>query len=444
MDITTDFDSCKHFGMTPEQFALAAGPALSASDPSALTPNERLQRLSPISQADRLGLADPVQAVVVREVAPRYSNTGAQRTETPLSATSALLGGSDAVPDTTPAFVYQGFLIDWLRFVVISVDEQAAMLKTVRSEPDDWSELASGHMGYRRCYRNGGLAIYYDHAEEGRGICFDVSGKGCRQLELPGGLVYRNSWEWLLNRLTTSPGVHLTRLDVAMDDKQGLVDMEQVSACVEEGRVVSRFKTAFRIEKLSLRTGKGFGKTVNFGSRNSDMMIRMYNKAAEQKKEADGHWTRVEIEAKDENAMELAKLMVNAPGGEAGAVVAGVLRNYVTFRDRNDRDTNRRRWPICGWWLSFLEHAERLRIALAKQEPLLIRMRGWVERQVIPTLALLYLHANILEPGSGGKRLLADLVSEGERRLRPKHRDALARDLMRLTVAAPVDGPTGF
>ena len=108
-------------------------------------------------------------------------------------------------------------------------------------------------------------------------------------------------------------------------------------------------------------------------------------------------------------------------------MVAGVLRNYLSFRDRNVKDSNRRRWPVAAWWSAFLGHVEALRLAVSKQPPMLLRMRSWLERQVVPTLAVLYTHANVLEPGKGGKRLMADLVKRGRgayvlgilRRLRP-------------------------
>ena len=444
MDYTTDLDTSNHFGISPEQLAVAAGGLVPSSAP--LTPAERLQRRSSVSQCERLELDRPPVKVydlasarasagrVVVQVAPRCSNTGAQKPAQPQKALVAV-----PASDSTPAWVHDGFLVDWLRFVVVSPEEQARLLSQWRSEPADWSEMDSGHMGYRKCYRNNGLAIYYDHSEEGHGVCFDVSGKGCRYLESEGQIVRRFGWPSLLAVLTNTPGVHITRLDAAIDDKAGLVDMQTVKAAVNAGSITSRFKSAYVIEKRSIADGRDFGTTVNFGSRVSDMMVRMYNKAAEQKQ--GGHWTRVEVEAKDENAQELARqLSVAAVPGE---VVAGVLRNYVQFRDPGP-SSRKTRWAVSSWWADFLGHVSALRLAIAKVLPTMERALSWLERQVVPTLALAYLGASSKSEPAGGKMLLADLVEEGRRRMRPKHFEALKRHRTRQALIVGADGRTGF
>jgi len=380
------------------------------------------------------------------------SNTGAQNTQDTLSAQKLsryapkpkskreeqeerLLPVPDAVD-----WRFDGFLIDWLRFTVIPEDQQQQFLTSWRGEPGDWTEQNSGHMGYRRCYRSEGVSIYYDHAEEGRGICFDISGKGCRRLEEAGRVAVGAGWTNLLRTLTTTPGVSITRLDAAIDDRKGLVDLERVQQCIDTGLVVSRFKSAYSIEKQSLSTGEGCGKTINFGSRVSNLMVRMYNKAAEQKLDTGEHWTRVECEAKDENAVALAVALAEAGAHEAGTVVAGVLRNYLTFRERSETDTNKSRWPVVAWWDEFLQGVAALRLAVAKQEPTLERLRAWLEKQVAPTLALLFDR----EVGCYGRSLLDVLVAGGVERLRPKHHKLLDAERRRVALVAPAGGPTGF
>jgi len=387
----------------------------------------------------------------VRVCAPS-SNTGAQNTQDTLSAQKLsryapkpkskreeqeerLLPVPDAVD-----WRFDGFLIDWLRFTVIPEDQQQQFLTSWRGEPGDWTEQNSGHMGYRRCYRSEGVSIYYDHAEEGRGICFDISGKGCRRLEEAGRVAVGAGWTNLLRTLTTTPGVSITRLDAAIDDRKGLVDLERVQQCIDTGLVVSRFKSAYSIEKQSLSTGEGCGKTINFGSRVSNLMVRMYNKAAEQKLDTGEHWTRVECEAKDENAVALAVALAEAGAHEAGTVVAGVLRNYLTFRERSETDTNKSRWPVVAWWDEFLQGVAALRLAVAKQEPTLERLRAWLEKQVAPTLALLFDR----EVGCYGRSLLDVLVAGGVERLRPKHHKLLDAERRRVALVAPAGGPTGF
>jgi phage replication initiation protein len=335
-------------------------------------------------------------------------------------------------------------LVDWLTFVVTDEGQAHRWRETLGNELE-WVEKSSGNLGYRRSVRNGGIVIYYDHNEPGRGVCIAISGKGCRQLEATGVVVTWAGWSNLLRRLTTTPGVHLTRLDVAYDDRAGLLSMERVKEYVDGGQVVSRFKSAYTVQKKTLNpdSGQARGLTVNFGSRVSKVMSRFYDKAAEQGVE--GHWVRCEIEAKDSHAMELAALLANCPGGEEGAVVAGVLRHYISFRERSEGDTNRSRWPESQWWLAFLGAVEKVRLAVGAPARTWEKTRAWVEQQVAPALAVLRLGAYSWE------ELLGDLLDSGENRLKPRHHKMVSDEKARLAsfgvsngLLSVAGGRTGF
>jgi phage replication initiation protein len=314
--------------------------------------------------------------------------------------------------------------------------EQAARFRDSFGAEGDWSEKSSGALGYRRSMRNGGITIFYDHAEAGRGVCVAVSGKGCRQLEEQGYVRTWAGWVNLLSRLTSTAGVHLTRLDVAYDDRAGLLDMARISEYVQTGRVVSRFKSAYTIQKTALdpAAAQARGLTVNFGSRSSRVMARFYDKAAEQ--DVAGHWVRCEVEAKDERAQELARLLADCPGGEEGAVVAGVLRNYISFRETDATDSNRSRWEEAGWWLAFVGAVARVRLSVGLPVRTWEKTRAWVEAQVAPALAVLY------DGAASGKDLLAELVQDGRRRWKSHHRRLVTNERARLSQFAGV--PTGF
>lgn len=329
---------------------------------------------------------------------------------------------------------YNGFLIDWLTFVVISPEQQIKMLEQFMPVKDDWSESSSGQLGYTKCYRNEGIAIHYDHVEDlvlkelglpgVRGICVQISGKGCRYLET-GNIVVGAGWTNLLRTLTYTPGVHVTRLDLAFDDKDGLLDLPEMKQKLDKGEFIAKARR-WDCHTSGDSDGAGSGMTLNIGRRVSEMMIRCYDKFAEQSAKGQQpldcqQWTRVELESKGDNAQALAMALADVGASDAGRVAIGVLRNYLTFRDRSD-DSNKSRWPVSQWWENFLCFCERFRLAVARKQPTLSQKEAWVRGQVSATLALLYKAA----PSKAlGRSLLNSIMEEGERKLRPKHHKLL-------------------
>ena len=98
---------------------------------------------------------------------------------------------------------------------------------------------------------------------------------------------------------------HFGRIDVAMDDRSGVIDIERIYASVVAGNCVSHFRKSRLIAGLDLGSGVETGKTICMGSRQSDTYLRIYDKAAEQRakeKPVEGTWVRWEMEWKDERA----------------------------------------------------------------------------------------------------------------------------------------------
>jgi phage replication initiation protein len=206
-------------------------------------------------------------------------------------------------------------------------------------------------------------------------------------------------------------------MDGAIDDFEGLLPLDQVEAAVLEGRCVSRWKEAEPRGKVNLATGEiSEGRTWNFGSRQSDKYCRMYDKG-KQTKSADP-WVRVEVEMKDEQAEAFASLLVG--GAQVGELVAAVLKAMVSFRQQGE-DSHRDRWEVCDWWEAFLGAVAAVRLSVAPGEARTMTDRlEWIRRQVGPSLALAV-------RSTGDWEIIADIVADGDRRLRPSHLALLGR-----------------
>jgi hypothetical protein len=202
----------------------------------------------------------------------------------------------------------------------------------------------------------------------------------------------------------------VTRLDIAYDDRPqdgqtGLLDLEAIIEAVKADEYVSRA----RMVRLMQTLKGGRGTTLYFGSRKSDSLVRVYDKAAEQQID-DEHWIRVELELHRERAHALFLLLCGEDRVEdfdLGAVLLAVL----DFKTPND-DTNKSRWPTTPWWSEFVQSASRIRLGGKRVvEESVERSRRWIEHQVAPTLAFL------MSVYQGDMDYLTGVLIEGLRRL---------------------------
>ena len=94
------------------------------------------------------------------------------------------------------------------------------------------------------------------------------------------------------------------------------------------------------------------GCTIYHGSKKSDMMIRIYDKAAERHREGE-HWIRVELQMRREIAMGFVRYLAS---GSLPERFAGVLLNYLRYVVP-DEDSNPSRWPMTDYWRELIGHA---------------------------------------------------------------------------------------
>jgi len=154
---------------------------------------------------------------------------------------------------------------------------------------------------------------------------------------------------------------HFTRVDLKIDDHQGLLDIDEIQESITAGLVISPCKTLSNYNEYD-KAGNFSGKAAYIGTRKSGMFIRLYDKAL--KEGQDYHWIRVELELKREHANSAMK---QAQGKDLGEVTKSLLKYYLSFRERA-ADKNRSRWPVAPWWEMFLDNVERLQL-ISQKEP---------------------------------------------------------------------------
>lgn len=263
-------------------------------------------------------------------------------------------------------------IVDWLQFTLLKDNGLDTVLKILKQKKEDFEALDKGGLGYKRQILNNNIRIYFDGLP-GMGICVSVSGKGCRYLESQG----QNLWQ-LIFRLARSARINITRIDLALDTSIKLID--RVRQSVDKKKYISKCRNISYICKSlesSTRT-----ETIYFGSRSSELMIRLYDKAVEQKLD-DVDWERWEIVLKKDKIKEVIPLLEQ----DISQTFKDIL--YTYFRPIKSIESNKSRSKVCPWYLNFLGKVKKISLYSEPKEKTIEDKWLWLEKQVAPTMALL-------------------------------------------------------
>ena len=231
-------------------------------------------------------------------------------------------------------------IYDWLSFTS-KVHTPDQLISALGLSHVPWIET-KGARGYRDRKYFSCISIHYNGRSD-MGVWVEMSGQGCRTFESLSNV----GWEGIFSFIRDN-GLKITRLDVAYDDHSGILDIREIANDTQTGMYISR--SDYWETVLSSK-----GTTVQIGSPQSKVLIRIYNKAAERGK-TDEHWIRVELQLRDDRAVQFTKIPL--PIGQA---FAGVLLNYLRYVEPGD-DSNKWRWPMTQYWFNLVQDAEKISI----------------------------------------------------------------------------------
>ncbi len=243
-------------------------------------------------------------------------------------------------------------LFDWLT-VSCKEEDPWYWVTLLHMEDAAWSAMEKGRNGYRNGLYFGSISILYD-GNPGMGICLDMSGQGCRTFEEYGS----GDFIALFRLFSQDERFHITRLDVAFDDHSGILDIRQLFYDTDDQDGRQQFVSKFRKSKIekSFKDGRP-SISIYHGSEQSDIMIRIYDKAAERGLPETQHWVRVELQLRRDRASQFAFTAVSEP---IGTLFRGVLVNYVRYVDDPGTDSNCWRWPMKSYWAELIDQVGRI------------------------------------------------------------------------------------
>ena len=131
---------------------------------------------------------------------------------------------------------------------------------------------------------------------------------------------------------------------------------------VEKNYVSRSRKHEYRLETNDAENNYR-AQTIYHGSRSSNSLIRIYDKAQQLGHLLD-HWVRVELELHQENAFSFL-----AKPDDIGAKWAGILMNLFRYVEPDPDDSNRWRWPLTSYWQNLIGSAEAIKLNVAPGVP---------------------------------------------------------------------------
>lgn len=197
---------------------------------------------------------------------------------------------------------------------------------------------------YRYIYQNFITVMTRKETEERKALThIDIKGQGCRWLE--------NNWpinfDWstyfnLLRGLYTIH--HLTRLDLAIDDYKGNLNITTLHRKMrnKEFRSTAGIRSWRYIESGDIQSDKTLnGQTLYIGR--GDIEFRFYDKFAQLTNtlvpipEGINFWNRYEIQLRHERAEVVFNMIANEQF-EIGILVKSIMNEYLTFLVPNNKD----------------------------------------------------------------------------------------------------------
>ena len=294
--------------------------------------------------------------------------------------------------------------IDWLSWTLTTTQSVDDAILMMGFDANDFKAQPQGLNGYSSQLRHVShpISIQYN-GNENMGVHVDVSGSAVHALLIQ---FYEAN---LVNTVFGSVGFetdsfestvlrefvkcikeygHITRLDLAVDDiGTNYYSLPELHDLFSADLYVSRFRSWKEVREY----GKYSGHTIYFGSRTSSIMLRIYDKQAEQNKKLlsadmpplEYTWVRWELELKRERAQQVMELILQ--GIDISFLTMGILTNYL--RIINNDSPRKDRCTVSEKWNAFIDGIGKVSLYCSEPEKTIDDNKRWLTRQVAPTLA---------------------------------------------------------
>lgn len=310
-------------------------------------------------------------------------------------------------------------LVDWLQVTLKSVQSLHEVKELFGLSELEMVEFENGYFGYPNMVQSNNISIMWRDDRQEYHVM--MTGQGCRFFES----VSTVDWQTLIGYLLYGQRANFTRIDLAIDDFSGIFTINTIRRKIRNKETVSKFKTADDLTRYRLTDAEEIVNSLRFGSEQSRLMVRMYDKKLERENEGFevtvDKWVRTELQIRDDYANIVAD-QLHQLDFNVGKVVTGHLKNYLRFVNKT-KDKNRSRWPTSPFWVKFLDKAADLKLSLQAPDRTIETVEKAIDKQYGPSLAML----EIAKGEEAVAEFLVDIMIKSKDRLKKKH-DVMIND----------------
>lgn len=277
-------------------------------------------------------------------------------------------------------------MIDYVCIRFPTTDVEKVFKNLLRLKNQYFIEEDFGFYSYERHYYLGDILVLASHDIE-KGILLELKGKGCRQFETYLHAQNRSWYEFFMDCLIEKSVIK--RLDLAINDKAGLLNIPLLTKKCQKEEYVSVFRSfkSYRSGELKKRYEKeGMGNTLYIGSLKSDIYFCIYQKDYEQlmknniSLEDTEVKNRFEIRLKNERADYALKDLLKHEDPEQTAFK--IINRYIRFVEPEDNKP-RTEWKLIPEWEWFIgKHRSSMTLTTKPEPYTLERTIRWLFHQV--------------------------------------------------------------
>lgn len=215
----------------------------------------------------------------------------------------------------------------------------------------------------------------------------------------------------------------MKRLDLAINDRTGILDIRELTKKCQNEECISlfrSFKSYGSGELVRKQEKEGMGETLYIGSVKSEVYFCLYQKDYEQLMklgiplEDAEIKNRFEIRLKNERALFAVRDLIRYRDVERTAF--SIINRYLRFAEK-DETKRRSQWKTNERWAWFIgKNRQELRLTTEPEPYALERTIRWLGRQVAPTLKM----AQILDK-INDTTIIKDIIERAELSKRHKN-----------------------
>lgn len=304
-------------------------------------------------------------------------------------------------------------LIDYVRIRFPTTNAKKIIEEILNLKFDFMLHEDYAFYGYQEQFVMGDIVVMLS-ADTEKGVLLELKGRGCRQFESFLLAQSRSWYDFFIDALAV--GGVMKRLDLAINDRAGILDVPDLTRKCKNEECVSLFRSfkSYRSGELVRKDEKsGMGDTLYIGSVKSEVYFCAYQKDYEQfiklgiPLEETETKNRFEIRLKNERALFAIRDLIQYRNAERTAF--SIINRYIRFAVKDEKK-RRSQWKTDDRWAHFIgENREELRLTTQPEPYTYERTLRWLARQVAPTMKMTTTVDRL-----NGTSIIKDIIEQAE------------------------------